>query len=427
MTFSGVNPDATNPRVPMIAAKFADESEIRDKSDISRAMKFARDNDDWEYHISLASTFDGSNAITVSYKASLEECEDSKNWYWTAFCACLDADGMVGLPARTRTDFDFDRKCFIGDHCLHTILFEKKASTGVKAVTTECDGPPCFYAYCPNSVMKFRAESADIVKRMITMCYNMEPTTFDIIPGKFWGLIARVDGGEIPYQCTAERTKDLNLDTAIAYNREILSNGLASSSYRSGTGKFAAAFKPGKPYSATIAIEPGIFGEHGVAILFEQKAGRCLITQRLTGFSDEDAFWQTMRLWAKFEPRQAFPRRDAGQLYYPAAYSHMFEQHWDFIHRPLQEYAPSIPAGHYASDAARLVFSCDALVDAEAPDRSSRVAQSGAISRKFPIQDAQNYWSTPQEQAQEECDTVLYGFAPKPDSHNVGTGLGDSV
>jgi hypothetical protein len=105
----------------------------------------------------------------------------------------------------------------------------------------------------------------------------------------------------------------------------------------------------------------------------------------------------------------------------------MFEQHWDFIHAPLQENAPCDSAGRYASCAARMQFSCDALVDAEAPDKSARIAQSGATSRKYTVQDAQDYWSTPQEQAQEECDTVLNGFAPEPDSHNVGTGSGDPV
>jgi hypothetical protein len=31
--------------------------------------------------------------------------------------------------------------------------------------------------------------------------------------------------------------------------------------------------------------------------------------------------------------------------------------------------------------AARMQFSCDALVDAEAPEKSARIAQSGAVSR----------------------------------------------
>jgi hypothetical protein len=105
----------------------------------------------------------------------------------------------------------------------------------------------------------------------------------------------------------------------------------------------------------------------------------------------------------------------------------MFEQYWDFIHAPTQEDAPCESARHYASDAAGLTFSCNALVDAEAPEKSSRIAYSGAVSRKLPVQDAHDYWSSPQEQAQEECDTVELGFAPELDSHNVGTGSGDAV
>jgi hypothetical protein len=301
------------------------------------------------------------------------------------------------------------------------MLFEKGATT------TESDGPPCFFAYAPKAVMKIRAESIDVVHRIITMCYNREPVKFERVRGKFWGLMVEIDGGKCPAHCSLKLEKKLNLDTATAYNRDILSNGFSAGPYRSGTGKFTAAFKPEKPYSATIAIETGIYGEHGVAILFEQKTRRCLITKRIFGLTDEDTFWEIMKTWANFEPRQAFPRKDAGQLYYPAAFSHMFEQHWDFIHSPLQEEASCVSAGQYASYAARLTFSCDARVDAEAPDKSSRLAQSGAVSRKYPVQDAQDYWSTPQEQAQEECDTVEHGFAPEPDSHNVGTGLGDPV
>jgi hypothetical protein len=420
MNFSGVDPHAMNPRVPTNASKFADETEICSDSDISRTMKFARDNN-WEYYISLASTFDGTNAITVSYRASLEDCEDKYPWYWNQFCTLLKADNMIGLPAVARAGFKFIRRCFIGDRILHTMLFE------VDVPTTEDSGPPCFFAYAPNAVMKFRAESADMVSRMITMCYDGQTMNCQTVPGKFWGLVMQINEGALPGEFKLKRQKGLNLPTAMAYNRDILSNGLTSAPYRAGTGKFAAAFKPEKPYSATIAIETGIYGEHGVAIFFEQKTRRCLLTKRLFDIPDEAVFWEVMRMWAKFEPRQAFPRKDAGQLFYPAVFSHMFEQYWDFIHAPKVEDAPNVYTGHYASDAACLVFSCDARVDAEAPEKSAQIAQSGAISRKYPVQDAQDLWSSPQEQAQEECDTVEHDFAPEPDSHNVDTGLGDPV
>jgi hypothetical protein len=83
--------------------------------------------------------------------------------------------------------------------------------------------------------------------------------------------------------------------------------------------------------------------------------------------------------------------------------------------------------GKYASAAARLHFSLNMLVDAEAPDKSQEISFAGAMSRRCPIQDAQDYFSSPQDQAQEECDTVKNGFAPGPDVRNVDTGPGDSV
>jgi hypothetical protein len=105
----------------------------------------------------------------------------------------------------------------------------------------------------------------------------------------------------------------------------------------------------------------------------------------------------------------------------------MFEQYWDFLHAPTQEAALDKYMGKYASAAAQLVFTKDALVDAEAPEKSLRIASSGAMSRRYPVQDAQDYFSTPQEQAQEECDTVANGFAPESDVHNVDTDPGESV
>jgi hypothetical protein len=62
-----------------------------------------------------------------------------------------------------------------------------------------------------------------------------------------------------------------------------------------------------------------------------------------------------------------------------------------------------------------------------APERSHRVAGLAALSRRCPIQDATDYWMTPQEQAREESVTEQYGFAPAQDVHNVDTCAGDSV
>jgi hypothetical protein len=204
-------------------------------------------------------------------------------------------------------------------------------------------------------------------------------------------------------------------------------DGLVAEPFGIGTGKFSAQFKPGKPYSATIAIESGVHGEHGTAILFEQDNRRCLLTRQVFDLSDEDTLWSVMKDWANFEPRLVKPRRAAGQIFYPAAYSHMFETYWDFIQAPRVEDATSELMAKYASAAAQLVFTDLPLVDVEAPEKSQEISYAGAMSRRCPVQDAQDYWTTPKEQAQEECVTVEHGFAPGPDVHNVDTGPGDSV
>jgi hypothetical protein len=112
-------------------------------------------------------------------------------------------------------------------------------------------------------------------------------------------------------------------------------------------------------------LKKGFSGEHGTAILFEQENRRCLLTRRFYDSSDETVFWLTLKDWAEFEPRLAKTRVDAGQVYYPAAYSHIVEQYWDFLHRPRSEDADpdNKPMGKYASAAARLRFSLDMLVD----------------------------------------------------------------
>jgi hypothetical protein len=170
-----------------------------------------------------------------------------------------------------------------------------------------------------------------------------------------------------------------------------------------------ASFQPS--LSHDVASYNGLHGEHAIAILFEQKTRRCLISERYLSNSDVKAFWRAMKLWAEFDPRAARPRRQAGQLYYPAVYSHMVEQYWDFLHAPTQEEAGEDKnLGKYASAAARLTFSENMLVDAEAPEHSFKIASAGAMARRYPVQDAQDYWKSPQEQAQEELETMQHGF-----------------
>jgi hypothetical protein len=55
-------------------------------------------------------------------------------------------------------------------------------------------------------------------------------------------------------------------------------------------------------------------------------------------------------------------------------------------------------------------------VDAEASDKSCRIAHNAAVSRLCPIQDAIDYWG-----GQEVAVTGSGGSAPGQDSHNVDT------
>jgi hypothetical protein len=57
--------------------------------------------------------------------------------------------------------------------------------------------------------------------------------------------------------------------------------------------------------------------------------------------------------------------------------------------------------------------------DAVAPEKSQRVVRTAALSRRCPVQDAVDYWNSPEEQAQEESVIGESEFAPAQDVHNV--------
>jgi hypothetical protein len=69
-----VDPHAFNPRIPTNAAK-SDSSRIMSDKEISRTLKFARDNG-WPLLLSCVSSLDGMNSITVTYETAIAECDD---------------------------------------------------------------------------------------------------------------------------------------------------------------------------------------------------------------------------------------------------------------------------------------------------------------------------------------------------------------
>jgi hypothetical protein len=123
-----------------------------------------------------------------------------------------------------------------------------------------------------------------------------------------------------------------------------------------------------------------------------------------------------------------------GSLFFPAEYTHMMENYWEYLEDPTQH--PDIQTDaqyfQYMQQYTAAVSQWD-FTDFEpqpsdvAPERSQRVAHFAALSRRCLVQDACDYWSSPQDQAQEERVTDSCGFAPAQDVHNVDTCAGDSV
>jgi hypothetical protein len=146
-----VSPEAYNPRVPFNAAQERDFSEIKSAQEISRTLKFARDNG-WPMLLSCASSLDGLNSITVTYETALTDCEDTIAWYLTKFNELMALDGLVGLPAAARLGITWKRTWQVEDFKVHIFITE------IGVPTTEDEGSPCFIFYGPKASLKLRCE-----------------------------------------------------------------------------------------------------------------------------------------------------------------------------------------------------------------------------------------------------------------------------
>jgi hypothetical protein len=201
------------------------------------------------------------------------------------------------------------------------------------------------------------------------------------------------------------------------------SAGLATQPNDKGLERFVGKFDPSQPISAVISIEPGCHFDHGTAIYFQQDKRRCLLLDTLYGLSDDEALWYILQSWAKFQPRLASPRSGPGQLYFPAAYTHVFQKYWDYLNDPVKhpdcnetEFTNYAMSEFASALSVMNLSSFEPSVDAEALDKAYRVAHNAATSRKCPIQDASDYSVSP-----EEALTGSGGFAPGQDCHNVDT------
>jgi hypothetical protein len=141
-----------------------------------------------------------------------------------------------------------------------------------------------------------------------------------------------------------------------------------------------------------------------------------------------------MKDWEQFQPRLSRPRVDPGQLYFSDEYTHMIEKYWDYLDDPTEHPEAKEDAHYfsamqqYAAAVAPMDLSdLEPQPDSMAPEKSQRVASLAALSQRCLVQDANDYWTSPQEQAQEESVTEQHGCAPAQDVHNVDTCAGDPV
>jgi hypothetical protein len=267
-----------------------------------------------------------------------------------------------------------------------------------------------------------RCESVDLANHYLTMMYGEMPEVTCELHTCEWAMIASLNGGEISAKHRVIRNPDLAVNP-LAYNRKIFDAGLATQSYDKGLDRFTAKFDPNVEMSAVVAIEPCCHFDHGTAIYFSQEKRRCVLTNTLYGLTDDESLSYTLQAWAKFQPRLAKPRCEPGQLYYPAAYTHVFQKYWDHLDNPTSH--PNCDESEFTKDAMNEFAQAlsgmnlrmfEPKVDAEADDKSCHVAQNAAISRCCPIQDATDYWG-----GQVEAVTGSGGPAPGQDRHNVDT------
>jgi hypothetical protein len=403
-----IDPEAYNPRVPQNSASPRDFAEITDDKDVSRILKCGRDNG-WNMLLSVVSTWDGTNSLTLSYESPLTL--SYVNWFWQRFSDLMGADSLVGFPVFARPGIEIKRSCKIEDHLIHILLTEQ----GVP--TTETDGNPCMLFRAPRATFKFRCESLEFALRAITMCCNREPQLIEPHHGKAWALISSIDGGEIPQKHRIQLVGTHALEKVAEWNKETFIAGLASKPYGAGLGKLTAKFDSEEPYAATIAVEKGVHDERATAIYFEQGVHRCLLTRRVHEATGGEALWSAMKDWAEFQPKRSARRSDPGQLFYPAEYTHVFQKYWDVSNDPLQHPESSVETDRTKSwmqDMSRAlsefdVSNWDPQPSDVAPEKSQRVAHDGAVSRRYPIQDSVDYWPTPAEQVSEEESMIAAG------------------
>jgi hypothetical protein len=350
------------------------------------------------------------------------DCDAPTTWFWNQFASLASQDGLVGLPVAYRQNISWAMSLRKESNSMRVTLHEKTID-GQFVSTPEDDGIPCFLLYGPRATIKMRCESMDVAERYLTIMHAVMPEVTEKLHTQEWAMIASLDGGEIPAKHRVVRNPEVVVESPAAWNKEIFDAGLATQPYDKGMDRFVGKFDPELPISGVIAIEPCCHFDHGTAVYFTQEKRRFLLLDTLYGLSDDEALWYTLQSWAKFHPRHASPRREPGSLFFPAQYTHVFQKYWDYLDNPqshpdcCESDLTKAAMYEFASALSQMDLShFIPEVDSEASEKSCRIAHNAAISRRCPIQDATDYWVSP-----EDAGTGSGGSALDQGGHNVDT------
>jgi hypothetical protein len=206
-----LEPKLPNPDVPRNAVRSLCYTETERPKEMQRLLKFGR-NSAWPLSVSVASTPDGSNSVTVTYPIDYEDCDSSRTWFMAKFIAAAREDQMFGLPALFRPTATWTLKLRKEDASFRGVLYEDGAST------PEDDGSPCYLVYRQKATIKLRCETVEVADRALTCLYGSSPEMTEQVHTREWAMIASI-GGEIPEKHRLVQVD--SVDDPDAYNVEI--------------------------------------------------------------------------------------------------------------------------------------------------------------------------------------------------------------
>jgi hypothetical protein len=401
----GKAPLAPNQQIPWVAVPPRTYIEATRPKEIRAMLRFGRDSQ-WPLKITFASALDEHSSMSVTYALEWDglewgDDEDSdervRNWFTQRFMEKAYEDGLIQPPGWTRPGSALMMDVRKENSEFRVVIRENNAALNIRS--PEMPGPPPFLFYGPKAEIKIRPPSLQSLERWMSILYPNGMQITEKLATNEWAIIGAFNGGKTPESHKLVLT-DPDKAAPEAWNTAILEAGLRTQNYDKGFDRFIRKFNPGVQMSAVMAIESGAHSEFGAAILFTQENRRCLLLETLHVESEADALWYTMLRWARFQPRATRPKSDAGQLFYPAAYSHVFEKYWDVLEQPLahedvasESFFTKACMQKYAAALRGHKLPQTPLVDSEAPEGCQIIAKQAAWSRLCMIQDAHNFWA----------------------------------